>query len=778
MNVLFWDKETRSPVDLNKSGVEVYAEHRDTSCTMVAGAFDDAPIFGFLVDPYSHAPQCDASLWERICAHVAAGLPVIAHNASFELAMWRMLTRRLPLGDKIGWPELKPEQVYCTMAQCHVMSLPGKLEQAAKALRLSYEKDMVGHAIMRRLCKPRKDGLWNEDPADVLRELEYCKKDVEVEREIYKRLPQLSERERAYWLIDREINDRGLGIDLENAAICQAAAVDAQDALAAELFELSEQSVKTPSSHKAFREWLAANGSPLSDLRRPTVDRAIETAHHRPDVLRALEIRREYAKSSTSKLKAMLTRTCADGRARGLLTYNGTGTGRPTGRGIQPTNMPRTPEEFTISNALDIFSWLRVPGGEQAVALQYGSVLDAISWSLRAIITAQPGNRLIAADYSNIEGRVQAWLAGEEWKLRAFRQYDKILDIDGKGKPLRAGPDLYVLAYSKMFGVPVETVTKDQRQNIGKVGELLLQYGGAHGAILNMFKAGVRKYRWNGQPKGAGSTVDELTAAVKAAVPQETWEDAIIRYWKGAHETAEEVLEARRLEIKLNRELFGEEPDAFEPDFFDVMKECAKKNRHGLMPDQWAAIRIIVDGWRQANPAICAFWKALERAAIAAVEQPETIHHAGRIAYCKSGDFLGCRLPSGRKIWYPYAYVRYETKTFKRLDGTEYEYTTPKLFYEGFDAKHRWGLQYAYGGSLANNVTQGTARCVQADSHHRLKAADYPIVLHVYDENVCELPNGQGSLDDLCRIMSQSEPWADGLPVAVAGWVGSRYRKG
>lgn len=769
--VLYWDKETRGVVDLAKSGVEIYAAHPLTSCTMAAGAFDDEDVFGFLVDPNTHEPHADSHLWERICKHVADGLPVVAHNAHFELAVWDSLYRRSDY-----WPQLRAEQTHCTMAMAMAMSLPGKLEKAALALRLHVEKDMIGHQLMKKLCKPRRPKLregedpngiyWNEDPAEVLRELDYCKADIPPEREIFKRLLPLSPRERAYWLIDYRINQRGLPIDLQNAAICEAAAKRTTEGLNAEILDLTGF-VKSPKSPKLL-EWLRDQGCSLPNLQRPTIDRALEAGEGTlpTHVERALIIRQEAAKASVAKLKTMRLATGADGRARGLLTYHGAGTGRPAGRRIQPTNMPRTPDEFETAHAEDVFEWLRTPGGEVVVAAQYGTVLDGISWSLRSLIKAAPGNRFLCADYSNIEGRVLAWLAGEQWKLEAFRQYDN-----------GTGPDLYKLAYAKSFNVPVESVTKEQRQSIGKVQELACGFGGAHGAILNMIKAGGRRYRWNGELKGKVGSLDDLTAAVRSAVETDEWENATLRYWKGAHESAEEVLEARRLEAKLALELWGEEPDEFEPDFFDVMREVQQSNRHGLKPEQWAAIQIVVDGFRQANPNICKFWTACGAAAIEAVENPGTIVSAGKISYLKTGDFLACRLPSARKIWYPYPCIKYETRKFKRRDGTEYERVFPRLLYAGYDAKKRWGWQYAYGPFLAQNATQAVARCFQSDSHHRLEARDYSLCLHIYDENLCEMPYGRGSLEELCALMKQHEDWAEGLPVSVAGYEAERYRK-
>lgn len=773
--VLFIDFETRSDVDLPKCGVEVYAESPNTRALCIAWAFDREKPWGAFISQINDSNNAGQFEWLGVFEHVRNGGLVVAHNAPFELAIWRMLHRRHP----DIWPELKPEQLVCTMAQCRALSLPGALEQAAKALRLPVEKDMEGHALMRKMCKPRKPRkhepqdvlLWHETPEQMARLLAYCKSDIEPERAIYYMLPALSPRERAYYLIDRRINDRGLQIDVAGVRVAAAAAAREQERLDAELWRITEGVVPKATNAAKLQEWvLSQTGSAfatplLPDARRVTLEKVLARDDLRafsPAVHRAIEIRYEAAKSSTKKLTAMLRGVCADGRARGLLEYHGTSTGRPAGRRIQPTNMPRTPEEFDADDLEHLLMWLETSEGDALVSYQCGSVLDAVSWSLRSLITARPGGRLLAVDYSNIEGRVLAWLAGENGKLQAFRDFDA-----------GTGPDIYKRAYATSFGVPVETVTKEQRQNIGKVQELALGYQGGHGAVLNLLQAGGKQYRWMGERRGVAADRAKITAAVKAAVSTERWESALQLYWRGAYETAEEILAQRRLEQQL-----AEDEETEGADALSLAAECARENRHGLEPEEWAAIRIIVDRWREANPAIVRFWSALEAAALEAVQHPGTVTSAGRIQYAKSGDFLLCKLPSGRKIAYPYARVAWDVRKYRRSDGSEYEKKFPKLVFEGVDnTRRQWRTQYAYGGLLAENATQAVARCIQADSHHRLEAAGYEIVLHVYDENVCDMPTGKGSLKEMQAIMLASEPWAAGIPLACSGWEGFRFRK-
>lgn len=738
--VAFIDFETRSDIDLRKTGVERYAESPNTDAVCIAWAFDAEPVQGVQLLGW---PVCPVDLAE----HVAAGGRVVAHNARFEINIWAMLRRR----DPDCWPELRAEQVTDTMALCRALALPGSLEQAAEALRLPVEKDKAGRALMLRLCKPRKPrkteahGLyWHGTPEEFVRQLDYCKRDVEVERAIFNALPPLPERERRLWVLDQKINDTGLCLDAATIPYAIEATDEAKDRLNAELRKLTGGAVSTANATAAFRAWLETQNYSLPDLRKDTVEAALTRAEGA--ARRALEIRQEASKSSTAKLEAMRAGLCSDGRVRGLLEYHGAATGRWAGRRVQPQNMMRTPDTFEVEDAEEVFAWLREREHRHGIlAGLYGSTMNAVAWGMRSLIVAAPGKRFLCADYSNIEGRVLAWLAGEEWKLDAFRALDA-----------GTGHDLYKLAFAASFGVRPEDVTKEQRQ-IGKVQELALGYQGAHGAFLSMGK----NYRVD---------LVKIAAAVKASVPGNLWEDALGRYWSGALETAEEMLAGLRARERVAEENADEELEDL-PDVWQLAARLAKSNRHGLGPDEWAAVRIIVDGWRKAHAATVALWRALEDASIEAVTHPGRVVAAGPIKYRKSGDYLLCRLPSGRALGYPYPEIVTEESA---LTGRPQR----KLTFWGVSSKTRkWQKQFAYGGLLAENVTQATARDVLADALLRCDAAGYTVALHVHDEIVAEVPRDFGTLEELCTIMSASEPWAAGLPVAVAGWEGARYRK-
>lgn len=415
------------------------------------------------------------------------------------------------------------------------------------------------------------------------------------------------------------------------------------------------------------------------------------------------------------------------------------------------------------------------PAVHAILASEYNSTMDAVSWSMRSLLCAAPGNRLIAADFANIEGRFIAWLAGEDWKLQAFRDYDTFTgEFDEKGKPKRKGPDLYLVSAAKTLGTTPDAVTKAQRQAVGKPSELGLSFGGGPGAFVTMLKNGANS-PWirSKEDRPQKVTLGDVAKAVREAVHPRLWTEASELYARGALETAMEVLEDLRLkrEHATPEELADAGDDDPIPELEELTREIAKKNRLGLAHDHWVALRVSVDLWRQSNFSIARLWGDLEDAAFHALENPGQVYSAGaHIRYAKSGDFLKCRLPSGRTLAYPYARIEHPKEKSNRAG--------PRIVFEGVDTyTKRWGRQETYGGKLGENVTQAGSRDVLRDAMFRLRKAGYRIPLHVHDEIVAEMPIGAGSLAEMSGIMREVPPWAAGLPVAVDGWEGRRYRK-
>lgn len=268
-----------------------------------------------------------------------------AHNAAFEIGIWNHVMSR-----RYGWPALRPEQVVCTMAMAYGMALPGALDNAAAAVGLTHQKDAAGGRVMLQLSKPRDlkpDGtpIWWE-PKDAPEKFErlyaYCRQDVEVERELYKRLLPLSTTEQRLWQLDQKINQRGVAID-KRAVEAAIEVVQAETKrLQAEMQKVTGNAVATCGAVGQLKDWLRWKGYDTDKLAKADVVELLAIPDLKPECRRALELRQEAAKSSTAKLEAMLRGACDDGRLRGMFQYQGAGsTGRWAGRRVQIQNIVR-----------------------------------------------------------------------------------------------------------------------------------------------------------------------------------------------------------------------------------------------------------------------------------------------------------------------------------------------------------------------------------------------------------------------------------------------------
>jgi DNA polymerase bacteriophage-type len=330
VSVLHLDFETKSTYDIKKGGADAYARHESTDLLCVGYAFDEEPV---VVAKGGQVPA-------RLLNHVKDGRTVVAHNAAFELAIWNYCATR-----RYGWPELKPEQVECTMTMAYAMAFPGSLANAATAVGLDAQKDASGHRIMLQLSQPRKvneDGsvVWWDDAEKFERLYEYCKQDIEVERQLCKRLLKLSAKEREVWLLDQKINQRGVQVDL----VAVRAAIELVKAekkrLDEEMRRVTKNAVATCTATGQLTDWLRIKGLDVEGVAKADVAEWLD--NDIPEECRkALLLRQEAAKSSTAKLESMALRACSDGRIRGTTQYHGAATGRWAGRGIQVQNFPR-----------------------------------------------------------------------------------------------------------------------------------------------------------------------------------------------------------------------------------------------------------------------------------------------------------------------------------------------------------------------------------------------------------------------------------------------------
>ena len=423
--LIFLDFETRSAVKPGAVGVWNYAAHPSTQATCMAFAIDDYPVEIWKANSGEDFPK-------KLFTHAT----LVAHNVPLERAILReKFNLDIPLN---RWLD--------TQALARHGGLPAKLEKLAEALKLDEQKDMAGNRIMLKLAQPRKglvdsldpegegdDGprFWTEDarPEDFASMYAYCQQDVRVMRAALPRLPPMSATERALWLSTEAANERGVRIDLASIPAARAFAEGHAARLEARYREIT--GVKMLNRTKATAETLG-----LDDFRKPTVRDALRRKDLTPAVREALEIRQEGSKSSVAKLKALVNRTSPDGRLRGALVYCGAiRTGRFSSSGIQLHNLPRglgaaTEEAFQALHrgVLDI---------------THPNEIGTIAEMLRGFIQGP----FVVADFAQIEARVLAWLAKEDWLLSTFRL---------KGDP-------YKLMASRIYQVPVEEIDKDQR---------------------------------------------------------------------------------------------------------------------------------------------------------------------------------------------------------------------------------------------------------------------------------------------------------------------------
>lgn len=458
------DIETFSSVDIGKAGLHKYVQSPDFQILLFAYSLNEAPV-----------EVVDLASGEKVPPDILGSLAdprtiKYAYNAVFE---WTCLSRKLGA--------LPIDQWRCVMVHGCYCGLPAGLDAVGKALGLPADKKKMaaGKALIKLFCNPRsgksrQSSLW--DMTRVLPEhepekwrlfKEYNKQDVVTEMEIERRLsawpvPDSVQRE---WELDAITNERGVRIDKElvdGALGCWSNVSNALIRKAKELTALSN-----PNSPTQLTGWLQAmTGREIPDLTKATVADLLKEAELPDDVRKVLEIRQELAKTSVKKYEAMKTAICDDGRVRGLLQFYGARTGRWAGRLVQVQNLPRNYIE-SLDAARQLTKLLRT----DALRLIYGNVPDTLSQLIRTAFIPSEGNVFVVADFSAIEARVISWLAGEEWRLEAFRQ----------------GKDIYCESASQMFGVPVEKHGRNaELRQKGKIAELALGYQGGVGALKAM----------------------------------------------------------------------------------------------------------------------------------------------------------------------------------------------------------------------------------------------------------------------------------------------------
>ena len=512
MRTLFCDIESFSPVQLAKTGVYPYAEHPAFELLLFGYSIDGGPVE--IVDLANGQSMPD----EVLAALVDSGVVKWAHNAAFErvcLSAWLRLYHPELLGDGF----LDPRQWRCTMIWSAYLGLPMSLDAVAAVLKLDVQKDSAGRKLIKQFCTPATPSVLNggkhrnppsADPTGWARFIDYNRRDVEVEQAIHDRLASfpMPDAEWDTYALDQRINDAGILLD--HTLVDNAVAVDEHHRNATLARAQTLTGLENPNSPIQLKQWLASRGCALESLAKAEVDAALDTATG--TVKEVLKLRGDLAKSSVKKYVAMHNVAGSDGRARGLIQFYGAGrTGRFAGRLVQVQNLPRN-----YLPDLNQARGLVRTGNLDALELLYDSVPDTLSQLIRTAFIPSTGNRFIVADFSAIEARVIAWLAGETTTLQAFR----------------AGKDLYCETASRMFGVPVEKhgINAELRQK-GKIAVLACGYGGSVGALKAMGALGMGLAEHELKP---------IVDAWRAANPH------IVQLWADVEETAIAAITSRQ----------------------------------------------------------------------------------------------------------------------------------------------------------------------------------------------------------------------------------------
>jgi DNA polymerase len=454
------DYEVRSPVPLQKVGVWKFATAAQTEVLCCAFALDDDPVQLWL--PGNPVPP------EFIEAAQNPNWIVCAHNGQFEAAIERLILQR-----HFNWPKIPLRQHRCTMAMALALALPAKLELAVEALELLNQKDKAGQRLMLMMSKPRRPHkdedpqgrYWFDDEDRLQRLYEYCEQDVEVERELYAQLQPLIPQELKLWQLDCIINARGFHFDRTLAEAARKIAQALGPEINAELAELTNSTVTSIHQVAKLKDWLVAQGIATKTLNKTTIEALLASEELPATVRRVLELRQGGAQAAARKIDAFLARCDCDGRIRGALRYHGARTGRWAGNGVQPQNL-----KWPVTDDIDAAVAAIGTGDLQHVKKHYPQPLAVIGDISRSLITAAPEHILIGADFSSIESRALAWIAGEEWKLDSYRCFDATQDP--RDEP-------YCITACKIFRVPDGTFNKESpERKVGKTCDLAFGYQG------------------------------------------------------------------------------------------------------------------------------------------------------------------------------------------------------------------------------------------------------------------------------------------------------------
>ena len=790
------DIETKSDKDISKCGVYAYT---------------DTPYFDILLFAYSIDGQpvqvVDTANGEEIPENVLAALAdenVVkrAFNCNFErVCLSKYLRENHPQyfqsysidEDTVG-DFLNTESWHCSMIHARTLGLPSSLAEVGEVLGIEQQKMTEGKALIKFFCMPYDtiDGVPQfHNPKDYPEKWEifkaYNKRDVEAELEIDRKLSRFPVPDFIWqeFYLDQEINDRGILVDMQLADKAISLDAEAKEELTAEMKRLTD--VENPNSVYQLLDWLETQGYKSDSLGKAPVQELIKTA--KEPVRSVLRMRLQLSKSSVKKYTAMKNTACSDNRARGMFSFYGASrTGRWTGRHVQLQNLPQNhlPD---LTEAKELVKY----GSFEDIQMLYDDVPDTLSQLIRTAFIPRQGMKFIVADFSAIEARVIAWLAGEEWRMKAFAN----------------GEDIYCASASKMFGVPVvkhgENGHLRQKGKVAELaciaeGQLVLTNHGLkpiervsvsdkvwdgvkwipHQGVIYKGKCNVISYdgltatpdhlvwvegRITPIPFGiAAATGSQLVSTGNGAIAlQYSWKNHIFANEKTADEVLISKSQSRVYDLK------NAGPNHRFTVSGKLVHNCGYGGSVGAMKAMGAdslglsdaELKQIVTDWREASPHITELWWAVDKAVKKAIkEKTSTETHGLKFSY--EAGFLFIELPSGRRL--AYAKPRIGENQF----GGE------SVTYMGINAQKKWDRLESYGPKFVENIVQGIARDLLMYSMQTLSHCF--IVAHVHDEMIIEAPKDM-SLEEVCQQMARTPKWAKCLILRADGYECEFYKK-
>lgn len=733
MSYLFLDFETFSEADLKKVGSYAYAEHPTTEVLICTYAFDDEPVQVWDCTDGSDMPG-DLHRALRRLVKPNSRIKMVWHNGGLfdRLIMKHCWGFDIPVSNTID-----------TMIWAFRHALPGSLAALCEVLGVSADnaKDKRGKALIKRFSKPTPKNYKirrytaETHPDEWALFIKYAVSDITAMREVFHKLPRWgnSEFEDRVLELDQLINDRGFKVDVALAE----AAIEAVEKHKAQLQEEAQRKYGGSLTGKDFLPILRelAPAHRIHNAQKSTLNDLLADDDLPDDARTIIEMRLGAASTASTKYNPLLLGRSSDDRRRGCLQYGGAKrTLRWAGKGFQPQNLARG---YYHDDELDKGISALLKGR----AHRRFDVAKLTASTVRSCIIPEAGYKFVVADYSNVEGRGIAWLAGEETALDTFR----------------AGLDIYCVTAGKMFGMDPDDIKKnfEEIRQIGKACELGLGYEGGVGAFVTF-------------AKNLGLDLIEMAKTMDGTFPDHIWA-ATARGYEWAR-----IQEAKRPPHP------GEKDDR--PSYI-------------LDKKVWRTCDAIKRMWRESHPETVAFWCDLKDGILAAVRNPGREFWAGAhlrrngerairiwrtVEFDSSGRkvpgwWLCMELPSGRILSYPGIGV----SVTKETDEDGRVNTNVRIKYQGENQLTRqWTTLYTHGGKACENLVQALCRDLLAYAMINVERGGYPIVLSVHDELVCETPDtADYTVHDLEKLMCALPEWAEGFPLVAEGSEMYRYAK-